>query len=177
MMQLLSTFGDSSSGLGALGFDGQAFLIQLITFILAFLVLQRFAFKPIIKILRERRETIESGVRLGEEMRKEREALEAKIADELHEARKQADSILADAQETAREISRDAESKARKKADIIVDEAKQRTDLDVARARKQLEKEVIALVADATEAIIDEKIDSTKDAQLIDKIMKEYAKT
>ncbi len=177
MVQLLTTFGDSSSGLGALGFDGQAFLIQLITFILAFLVLQRFAFKPIIKILHERRETIESGVSLGEEMRKEREALEAKVAEELHGARKQADAIVADAQEAAREISRDAEAKARKKADIIVSEAKQRTELDVSRARKQLERDVIALVSDATEAIIDEKIDATKDAKLIDRVMKGYAKS
>jgi len=46
MLQIISVFGEtSSSGLGALGISGQALLIQLITFGLAFLVLRRYAFK------------------------------------------------------------------------------------------------------------------------------------
>ena len=69
MIQPLTTFADSSSGIGALGIDGKAFIIQLVTFILAYLVLQRYAFKPILKVMRDRRDTIEAGVRLGEEMR------------------------------------------------------------------------------------------------------------
>ena len=41
-----------------------------------------------------------------------------------------------------------------------------------ARARKQLEGELAGLVADATEAVIDEKIDAKKDAQLIERALK-----
>jgi F-type H+-transporting ATPase subunit b len=171
----VSLFADSSSGLGALGFNGSAFVIQLITFILGFLVLRQYAFKPIIKILRERRETIESGVKLGEQMRKERAELEEKVDAELHKARKDADAILAEAHDAAIDISHDVEAKARKKADGIIAEAKERTALDVSRARKQLEQEVVSLISDATEAIIDEKIDPTKDAALLDKAMKEYS--
>jgi F-type H+-transporting ATPase subunit b len=166
----------SSSGIGALGLDGKAFIIQLITFVLAFLVLQRWAFKPIIRIMEQRRKTIEEGVSLGEEMRKERTELDAKVSEELKEARKQADGIVTEAQETARELTREAEVKARKKADLIVDEAKARTDQDVARARKQLESEVINLISDATEAIIGEKIDASKDSALIEKAIKEQAR-
>ena len=175
MIPSIALFGDSSSGLGALGFNGQAFIIQLITFVLAFLVLKRYAFKPILKVLKERREIIESGVTLGEEMRKERGELEAQVTNELHEARKQADTILAEAQEAARELTRDAEAKARKKAEVIINEAKQRTETDVARARKQLEQEVVSLISDATEAIIGEKIDPQKDAALVNKALKEYS--
>lgn len=166
----------SSSGIGALGLDGKAFIIQLVTFALAFLVLQKWAFKPIIRIMEQRRKTIEEGVSLGEEMRKERIELDAKVSEELKEARKQADGIVSEAQETARELTREAEAKARKKADLIVEEAKARTDQDVARARKQLESEVINLISDATEAIIGEKIDASKDSALINKAIKEQAR-
>lgn len=174
MLSAITYIGDSSSGLGALGFNAQAFIIQMITFILAFLILRRYAFKPIIKILRERTELIESGVKLGEEMRTKQIELESQVAEELHKARLQADAILAEAQDGAREISREAETKARKKAEIIINEAKQRTELDIARARKQLEHEVIGLVSEATEAIIDEKLDNNRDAALIEKAIKGY---
>lgn len=163
---------ESSSGLGALGFDPQAFLIQLTTFILAYLVLRRYAFGPITKVLRERRETIESGVKLGEQMQKEKAELESKVEETLHDARRQADDIIANAQDSGRQAVREAEEKARAKAEGIVAEANQRIAQDKARARQELEKEVVDLVSDATRTIIGEKVDAKKDAELIDRALK-----
>lgn len=171
-MTPLTYFGESSSGLGALGVDGHAFLIQLITFILAFLVLKRYAFKPIVKILAERRATIENGVKLGEKMRREEAAMAAKVETALHDARKQADDIISNAQDNGREAVREAEDKARTKAAGILSEARQNIDQETARARRQLEKEMVGLISDATEAIIGEKVDAKKDAALIEKALK-----
>lgn len=172
MLHILTNFGDSSSGLGALGFDGQAFLIQLITFVLAFLVLKRYAFGPITKLLRERRETIESGVKLGEQMQKEKAELAEQVEQALHDARQQADGIIAGAQDSGRQAIREAEEKAKQKAEGIIAEAGQRIEQDTARARQQLEKEVVGLVSDATQTIIGEKIDAKKDAALIERALK-----
>lgn len=172
----ITQFADSSSGLGSLGIDGKALIIQLVTFLLAFLVLQRWAFKPIVKLMEQRRQTIEAGVSLGEEMRKEKAALEDKVSKELAKARTKADGIVAAAQDTARETVREAESKAQEKAEGIIEEARQRTAQDVTRARKQLESEIVSLISDATEAIIDEKVDAQKDAALVDKALKEHAR-
>jgi len=60
---------ETSSGIGALGVDGRALVIQLVTFALAYWVLRRFAFKPILKVLQDRRDLIESGVQIGEQMK------------------------------------------------------------------------------------------------------------
>lgn len=173
MIASFTQFAETSSGIGALGIDGKAFVIQLITFVLAFLVLKRYAFKPIGKVLTERRETIESGVKLGEEMQKERAKLDDKVEKILQDTRKEADGIIAGAQEDARQTVREAEDKAREKAAGILKEADSRIDQDTARARKQLEKELVGLVSDATEAIIGEKVDAKKDAQLIERALKE----
>ena len=173
--QLLTHFGESSSGLGALGVDGRAFIIQLITFVLAYLILRRYAFGPILKVLQERRETIESGVKLGEQMQKEKAELEASVEKTLHEARQKADSILSDAHDAGRQAIRDAEEKARDKAAGVLAEAESRIAQDTARARQQLEKELVGLVSEATEAIIEEKVDASKDAQLIAKALKRNA--
>jgi F-type H+-transporting ATPase subunit b len=172
MLTSLTTFADSSSGLGALGVDGHAFIIQLVTFILAFLVLRRFAFGPILKVLNERRATIESGVKLGEQMQKEKAELEAKSEALLAKARQEADGIIAGAQDSGRDAIREAEEKARTKAEGIISSAEARLEQDKARARQTLEKEVASLVASATEAVLGEKIDAKKDAQLIERSIK-----
>lgn len=168
---MFTQFAESATGIGALGFDGKAFLIQLITFVLALLVLKKYAFKPIAKILRERRETIEAGVKLGDEMRKARVALDAETEEVLRKARVDADGILAEAQDNARLTVREAEAKAQVKADAIIADAKARTEQDIARARQSLEQEIVTLISDATEAIIDEKVDAKKDSALIDKAL------
>ncbi len=173
MVQMVTQFADSSSGIGALGFDGQAFLIQLITFILAYLVLRRYAFGPILAALKRRRETIESSVKLAEQLQKEKAELEAKTEETLHAARQQADAIIASAQETGRQTKREAEEAAKLKAAAIIKEAETRIVTDISRARQQLEKELVGLVADVTEVIIEEKIDAKKDTKLIERALRE----
>jgi F-type H+-transporting ATPase subunit b len=173
LIAAVTQFGaENSSGIGALGIDGKAFVIQLVTFLLAFWVLQRFAFKPILKVMEDRRKTIESGVTLGEEMRQKQAELDAKIEDALHKARLDADKIIADAQEAAKLAGADIEAKTQKKIQAMLAEADERIVQDTKRARKALEGELANLVAEATEAIIDEKVDAKKDAVLIDKALK-----
>lgn len=173
MQHLVSNFGESSSGIGALGVNGTAFLIQLITFILAYFVLRKYAFGPILKVLQERRDTIDNGVKLGEQMKKEEIALEAKVTKTMHDARAKADGIVADAQSAARDQVREAEEKASEKAATIIKEGKARGEQEVDRARKALESELVGLISEATEAIIGEKVDAKKDATLIDRALKE----
>lgn len=177
MIHLLTTFAaenaESATGIAKLGINGKALLIQLVTFALVYFVLRRFAFAKILDVLQKRRETIESGVRLGEAMQKERAALDVRVKDALKDARKQADSIVADANEAAVSAVRAAEDKAQTKAEAIIAEAHVRTEQDAQRVRKQIEQEVVALISEATEAIIDEKLDDKKDAALISRVLKE----
>lgn len=163
----------SSSGLGALGIDGKAFIIQLVTFLLAFLVLKRWAFGPIVKIMEQRRKTIEEGVSLGEQMKKEKAALEVKVEETIAKARTEADGILAEANDAARQTVREAEEKAQQKAAIIIKEGEERASAEMVRARKKLENQIVGWVSDATEAIIGEKVDAAKDATIIDRALKE----
>lgn len=161
------------SGIGALGLDGKALIIQLISFVLAFLVLKKWAFGPIVRMMEQRRKTIDDGVKLGEQMKRDKAALDATVEETLQKARKQADTIIAEAHDTSRETVREAETQARDKAAGILKEAEERIATETKRARKKLEGELVGLISDATEAIIGEKVDAKKDAQLIDRALKE----
>lgn len=165
-------FGNSASGIGALGINGQAFLIQLITFLLVFWVLRRYAFKPILRLLNERHKLIEGGVVLGEEMKKQKSELDKQVSSELHKARAEADGIIAAAKQQSRGIISQSEESAQAKAKNIIDEAHETIKLETQRTRKRLEKDLVGLVSEVTEAIISEKLDPKKDAVLIDKALR-----
>lgn len=155
-----------------LGLDGKAFLVQLITFVLVFAVLKRFAFRPIAVVLEKRRQTIEDGVRLGRKLEKERDKLDEEVARITREARHEADKIIAASHKDAREVVREAEKTAQRKVDAMLADAEVRIHEESAHARRSLEKEVVGLVSEATETIVGEKVDAKKDAELVKKAMK-----
>lgn len=159
------------SGLGVLGIDPLAFLLQLATFVILFLILKRFAFSKIIKMLEARRDTIDQGVNLGRKMEAEQHELEMKISQALHEARQEADKIIAAGHQEAGYIIKQAEEDAARRAGILLDEAKARINEDIERARTGLKKETAGLVAEAVEVIIEERLDAKKDAGLIERAL------
>jgi F0F1-type ATP synthase membrane subunit b/b' len=74
-------------GLAVLGINPVAFMLQLITFLILFFILRKFAFNKIIKLLEERRLTIDKGVDLGREMTAQKQQLDERINQALHEDR------------------------------------------------------------------------------------------
>lgn len=168
-LHLLTTFGatEEAGGIGALGIDPLAILAQAATFLVLFFVIKKFALDGIVKTLEKRRKTIDDGVRLGREMEAEKEQLDAKVEAMLKKARVEADGIIAAGQKESSDIIRKAEAAAQRKAEAILEEAHGKIDEDIAAARKGLEQEMRTLVAEATEVIIEEKLDAKKDESLI----------
>lgn len=169
ILSLLTSFGaaEEVQGIGSLGIDFLAILAQAATFLLLFVIIKKFALEKIVKTLEARRKTIDDGVRLGREMESEKELLEEKIAEALQKARKEADKIIESGRTESAAVIKAAEHTATTKADAIIADAKVNIEENIAKARIGLEQEMRVLVAEATEAIIEEKLDAKKDESLI----------
>lgn len=164
-----------ASGIGALGIDVKAFVIQLITFLIVYLVLRKFVFKRVVDALQKRQETISKGVHLTAELTAEREKLEKEIEATHKKARQEADHLIADTKERATSIIKEAEESASRKVEAMMVDAKKRIAEESARARRELEGEIVELVIKATEVVAEEKIDAKKDSALIARALKGQA--
>lgn len=176
MVTTLFAAEEAASGIGTLGVSLSSLLIQLITFVLAIVLLKRFAFKPIIKMLEQRRQVIEDGVKLGQKMEREQAKLEETSAKIIREARHEADRIIGDGQKEAREILREAEKTGKRKTDAMMSDAEARIKEESEQAKRRLEKDIVGLVSEATEAVVEEKVDSKRDTELIEKAVKGHGK-
>lgn len=176
LLQPLLHFGSAAAeeptGIAALGIDLWAILAQAGTFLLLFLIVKKFALEKIVGTLEKRRQTIEDGVLLGHEMEAEKAKLEEKIEATLHKTRQEADKIIAAAHEDANEIVQKAQSTAQEKTESMLRDARRKIDDELMVAKKDLEQEIREYVASATEIIIEEKLDSKKDAALIEKALR-----
>jgi F-type H+-transporting ATPase subunit b len=180
-MQILSIVAstaseESSQGLlQALGIDWKLLVTQAIAFLILVAVLAKFVYPPLMKAIDSRRDSIEAGLNEAKEAAAALEKAEAKVADMLSEARKEADDILARTHQETSAMVADAESKAKTRAEQIVEDARGQLQTDIAKAREALKAETIKLVATATESVIGEKLDDKKDSGLITKALKEQA--
>ncbi len=162
---------EHASGL-PLGIDVKTLVFQFITFLLVFIILRRFAVKPIVAMLDKRHKTIDDGVRMGLTMEKEKAKFDKNLDGVMRDARHDADKVIANANKEAREIMREAEKTAQRKADAMFADAEARIAEESRQATRKLEKDIVGMVSDATEAIVGEKVDASKDAKIIDKALK-----
>lgn len=157
---------------GILGFSVSTYIVQLITFVFVFLIIKRFAFKPIVLMLEKRRQVIEDGVLLGEKMEKRQSELEGELDKVVREARHEADRIIANAHKESREVITNAEKSAKVKVEAIMKDADSRIVEDTDRARRNLEKDLVGLVSEATDAVVGEKLNNKKDVEIVEKALK-----
>lgn len=180
MLEILTRFAAEeaeaeATGFAALGIDGQAFVVQLLTFLLVFFVLYKFVFHRIVSILEKRQKTIEEGVQLTSEMQAEKEKLDAEVDRVRKQTRAEADELIAETRDKASLIIKQAEEKSQAKAEQIIKEAKQKILEESDKAKRKLEKEMVELIVAATEEVTRQKLDEDKDRQLVSKILKEQA--
>ena len=159
-----------------LGIDWKLLLSQAVNFILLLLVLTFLIYKPLLRIMKERKVKIELGMRGAEEAALRIAQAEKIKKEKIAEAEKQAVSIIKDAEESALKAKEQIAVEAREKSDTIISDAAQ-----VAERRrieqlqkllgeaKQLIKEAITRTVYMKPAQVDEKLIE----QALSKIKKE----
>lgn len=167
---------ESSEGIGALGLSLPAIIASFITFAILFFVVKKFALSGIVANLEKREKDINRGLHLTSEMDKKAAELEATVEKTLKTARKDADAIIAEANAETGKMIANAEAAATRKADEILRAAEGKIDRDIADARQGLKTEMAGLITEATEAILNQKLDASSDRKLVENYLKEAMK-
>lgn len=157
----------------AFGIDWKIILAQLINFAILVFLLYKIGYKPIINFVQNRRNEIEAGVKNAEEAK-----------ESLHHAQQQSDKIISETHKNAQEIINKAREQASKQAQELTDhhrqELKQMSDaakLELAAERERMMRETReqagTLVLSVAEKLIGEKMDATRDAEYVKKMLAE----
>lgn len=142
-------------------------ITHAVGFLIALWVLRRFAWKPLLRLLEERREKIKNSF---DEIDQKQEAAdklnqeyEQKLREIDTEARKRINAAVSEGEKIANKIKEDAREEAKQ----MISKAKDELDRDVAKARVALKEDMVAMALAATEKIIHEELDDDKHRQLV----------
>jgi F-type H+-transporting ATPase subunit b len=132
------------------GWNLWLFLSQVISFVLVALLLRIFAYKPILKVLHERRERIAEALRNADKIKQQLAEAEKQRAEILAKANAEAQKIIDAARESAAVIASRKEQEAIAAAEQIIAKARQESALEHERTMAELKRELGRLVIDTT---------------------------
>ena len=127
-----------------------------------------------IQILEEREKEVADGLEAASRGKRELEEANTQRAVIVDEAKKEAADLVSQAGQRANQMVEDAKSQAQEEADRIKTSAKADLEQAAKKAREEIRSEVSALVVSGAEKILGSEIDQEKNAEIIDKISKEF---
>lgn len=146
------------------GVEWPKFIAQVLLFIIVYFVLSKFAFKPIIAMLEERRRRIEEGQLNAEKIKQQLVESEARYAEILNKANTDAQRLIDEARTSSSVLAERRAQQAITEAEQIIAKAREATSLDRDRMMTDLKREVGRLVIDTT-AKVTGKVLTSEDHQ------------
>jgi len=132
------------------GWNWQLFLSQVISFSIVAILLRKFAYKPILAVLEDRRRKIEEGQLNAEKIRKELAEAEKRYQEIVGKANADAQRMIDEARESSAHLADRKQQEAIAAAEQIVAKAKEAAALEHDRQMQNLKRELGRLVIDTT---------------------------
>ncbi len=155
----------------ALGFHWPSLIAYLLNFTILLIVLSKFAYKPILKILDDRSSNIKDSLELADKVREESAQQQAQLDDQLVEARKQGQAIIEDARSAAEKLSDQEREKSKKEAEEFLVKAKNDIERERDSAMDELRSNFGGLAVSAAEQIIQRSLDENTHKDIIDNVL------
>jgi F-type H+-transporting ATPase subunit b len=169
-------FGDMIRETGeTFGFDLKIFLSQVISFVIVALVLKQFAYKPILKVLEERRQRVAEGLLNSEKIKQQLAEAEQRHAEILAKANAQAQKMIDEARESAALVADRKQQEAVAAAEQIMAKAREASAIEHERTMTELKRELGRLVVDTTAKVTGKVLTSDDQRRLQEEASRQIA--
>jgi F-type H+-transporting ATPase subunit b len=157
------------------GLDAPHFIAQVVSFSLVCGCLFLFAYKPILKMLAERRQQISDGLANAEKIKQELARTEELRREVLDKANVQATALIQEARGAAARVQEQETQKAVAQAEQIIAKAREATALEHSRMLVDLKREVGRLVVRTTGAVTGKVLTADDQRRLAEETQRQLA--
>lgn len=147
---------------------------SVVIFSLFFLILKKFAWKPVLKAIKQRDEMIKGSLASAEKARKEMVRLQSDNEAILKKAREEREGILKEARDIRDKLIAEAKGKAAEEAEKLVEKARAGIEREKAMALADIRDHVTNLSVEIASKLIGERLKKTGEQEkLIDDYLRE----
>ncbi len=146
-------------------------IAQVLNFLFLVFILAKFAYKPLVGVMEDRKNKIASDLETAEKSKQDAEAIKAEYAAKLSEARQEAQTILDTARKTAQAEHDRIMAETRVEQEQFVASSRESIILEKKKAMNEIRGQVVALSMIAAGKIVEQKLGSEEDKQLAGSIV------
>lgn len=146
-------------------------LISLANLTLLFLIIKKFLFKPVNKMLEKRQAALDEQYAAADDAKKSAEQKEQYWKEKIGTAEAEADAIMQDATEKAKFRSEKMLEEAKDRADGIIRQANAEAELERKKATEGIKREIVDVSAVLTEKLISREINMEDHRSIIDSVI------
>ena len=146
-------------------------LFSLANLTLLFLIIKKFLFKPVNKMLEKRRAALNEQYAAADEAKKSAEQNEQYWKEKIGTAEAEADAIMQNATEKAKYRSQKMLEEAKDRANGIVRQANAEAELERKKATDGIKREIVDVSAALTEKLISREINMEDHRSIIDSVI------
>jgi F-type H+-transporting ATPase subunit b len=146
----------------------------VLIFSLFFLILKKYAWKPILNAIKSRDEMIKGSLESAEKAREEMSKLQSDNEVILRKAREERENILKEAREVREILISEAKGKATEEAEKLIEKARAGIESEKNKALSEIHEQVATLSVDIASKLLGAKLkQSGEQAKLIDNYLKD----
>ncbi len=138
-----------------------------LVFLTLLAILWRFAWGPILGAVQAREDGIQDTLDQAANERGEAAKLLAEHREQMADARRQAQQMIAEGKEAGERVRQDIEEKARTEGDAMIERARESIEREKDAALDELRKESVDLALAAAAKLVQESLDEKKDRDLV----------
>lgn len=157
------------------GLNWSNLLAQAVVFLIVFYILNRFAFRPLLAQLEERRERIREQQENSEKIKKELAAAEETRKRLVTEANERAVKIVGEAEVSAAALTERRTQEAVAQAEALIAKAREAAERDRDRTMAELKREVGRLVVQTTAKVAGKVLSADDQRRLQEEAVREMA--
>jgi F-type H+-transporting ATPase subunit b len=160
-------------GFASLGINLPLLVVFIINFIVLFILLRIFLYKPVLKMLDERSKRTKEGMELAEATKKEYEQAKTEVQKQIEKGRQEAQAIIAQTMQIGERLKEESRQEATKQAQVIVDRTRAELEAERDKIVENLRKEFVDISISAAGKVIKETLDKEKHRKLIEETLQE----
>lgn len=157
----------------ALGLNLPQLIAQIANFFVLLVILRFTLYKPILKMLDERKRKIAEGLNAAEIARAEAARAQANIQAQLESGRADAQALVGEAQQIAARIQAEAREQAGRDREAALERARTEIQLERDRAIADLRGQFADLTVNAASRVIGQSLDRQAHQRIIDETLAE----
>ena len=159
------------------GINPYLLLAQVVNFTILLFLLKKILYKPILKVLEERKVKIVRSLKEAEDIEKRLVETAKEQEKILEKARSEAANLISEVKKESKELSEKMLADTRATVDEAMKRGEERLELEKQKMMSEVKKDLAGLVIAATAKVTQKTMDEPSNRRLVEEVVREMSKS